>query len=827
MSLSCLFFLSGLAEYELLLTEFEMPVESCESPFYDGRGIHERINDMKKQVSKISICLSTLFTLVALASCRSTETSSQPVVSSSTPTSVKQSSKTSEESVAVKELLLELSKTSAKVGEFVTAKVSVKPTNATNKEYVLSSSDTSIASIEDGKIHCLSKGIVTITCRSKENPLKKAEAKLTVLGTDEHGRSENVFEAEDATLIPVEGSSLGVETTQDERVSNNSVVGKITKGDRILWGINADNEDDDAVLKIRMMGPSGWLGMWDSISCNFADFYTIKVNGKTLDTENVKIEGTLNRGSSADYYNMGDITLGKISLKKGLNVITFVFSNRYDTTTVNDDNYNGTLSCMGNIDNITVLSKSSLEGVSQVEEVKNADPDIIYHETRMEVEADTTRVYLGNDNPKADMSGKTSVAFAKNMSVMFGMKADRDMKVKLTMAISSPYKVLAEKMDGMPLSDLLRIDVDGKKVETSGMTLQGHEAGKTDFNTYVIGWISLKEGDSVLSLNVKNLDGYESLGSLDYVVISSIEGSITPFLNENPLPVRSYSFEAESDMTRRVGYDALEDGATYVELKDAYKTDTDKYKNKIETTKIIFGIDSDADSFATIKLRMSTPYVDAASEIKDVSLGNLGDLWVNGTMVSTPNTLKGTTKKGVKDNFTEVEIDKQIELHKGKNRIVWEPQNYTSENYAFLGAMDKITLESSATLKAYKVNFYTDRNTYMDNTKSEPVKVTLLEDVDGYDRSHCWIGLYRGEDIVEENQPGSLNWYYPSVGETFDILTKNPNDTRQLVPELGGYFKIVYMTYDSTNDKSGYPVYDTAYISCWNDPDQYGGYVQA
>lgn len=782
--------------------------------------------NMKKTISKISVCLTSLFTLASLASCQNPQTNSQPKSSMNQP-SADSTSKKTDETVAVKEILLELSKTAAKVGEIVTAKVNVKPTNATNKEFVLSSSDTDIASIEDGKIHCLSKGIVTITCRSKENPLKKAEAKLTVLGTDEQGRSENVFEAENATLIPVEGSSLGVETTQDERVSNNSVVGKITKGDRILWGINADNDDPDAVLKIRMMGPSGWLGMWDSISCKFADFYTIKVNGKILNTENVRIEGTLNRGSSADYYNMSDITLGNISLKKGLNVITFVFSNRYDTTTISDENYSGTLSCMGNIDNITVLSKSGLESVSQVEEVKDADPDVIYQKTKMEAEADTTRVYLGNDNPKVDMSGKTSVTFSKGMSVMFGMKASQDMRIKLTMALSSPYKELAEETEDISLSDLLRIDIGGKKVDVSDIMLKGHEAGKKDsFQEYVTGWISLPKGDSVLSLNVKNMEGYENLGALDYISLSYIEGNITPFLNENPLPVHTYAFEAESEMTRRIGYEALADSATYVELKDAYKTDTATYNNKIETTKIIYGIESDADALASIKLRMSSPFVNSSSEIKDVSLGDLGDLWVNGTLVTTPNILKGTDRKGVKDNFTEVEIDKQIELHKGKNRIVWEPRNYTSDAYEFLGAMDKISLDSTATLTAYKVNIYADRNTYMDNTKSEPVKVTLLDDVEGYDRSHCWIGLYRAEDTVEESQPGSLNWYYPSVGETFDLLQQNPNSQRKLVHELGGYFKIVYMTYDYTNDQGGYPVYDTVYISCWNDPDQYGGYVQ-
>lgn len=71
--------------------------------------------------------------------------------------------------------------------------------------------------------------MTTITERSKSNATKKAEAKLTVLGTDKEGRSENIFEAEDANLVKSEDSARKTEAAKDERLSGTGVVGSIKK----------------------------------------------------------------------------------------------------------------------------------------------------------------------------------------------------------------------------------------------------------------------------------------------------------------------------------------------------------------------------------------------------------------------------------------------------------------------------------------------------------------------------------------------------------------------------------------------------------------------
>ena len=90
------------------------------------------------------------------------------------------------------------------------------------------------------------------------------------------------------------------------------------------------------------------------------------------------------------------------------------------------------------------------------------------------------------------------------------------------------------------------------------------------------------------------------------------------------------------------------------------------------------------------------------------------------------------------------------------------------------------------------------------------------------------MALYKEDDSVEENQPGSLYWYYPSSLEggvgTFNLRDQNPNSERPLVSSAtGGRYKIVLRSYDYTNDKGGYPVFDTLHIGIWDDVGIYGG----
>ena len=387
----------------------------------------------------------------------------------------------------------------------------------------------------------------------------------------------------------------------------------------------------------------------------------------------------------------------------------------------------------------------------------------------------------------------------------------------------------------MKFEETKQVLLSYKKVDIENITLKAGEIDdRNTFNVVTTGWVEIPEGNNVISVVVNSdLSKYDFKGALDYVEIQSVSGALTPFLNEEPTPSTTYKFEAEANTTKRVGYPELSSGATYVEFIDAKKVQTDIYTNKLETTKIIYGIEASADTFVTISMNMATPYVDENTTIEDVGAGSIGDLWVNGTLISTPNTLKGNNKKGVKDNFTYFTIEEQVELKAGKNRIVWEPQNYTGNEYAYFGALDYIEVTASADLTAYEVNMWTDRNTYFDDANNEPIYVTV-DKVSESSPNTCWVGLYKEEDSVEENQPGSLYWYYPTnsaynsdqvyyLNKPCDITRQNPNSERPLIgAETGGYYKIVYMEKDTTNANNGYDVTDVVHISVWNDPDVYG-----
>ena len=74
---------------------------------------------------------------------------------------------------------------SAKVGDSLTLKVSVSPSNASDKSVTYASSDTSIATVEDGVVSFLKAGTVTITVKSAADPSKSDSFTVTVTAADE------------------------------------------------------------------------------------------------------------------------------------------------------------------------------------------------------------------------------------------------------------------------------------------------------------------------------------------------------------------------------------------------------------------------------------------------------------------------------------------------------------------------------------------------------------------------------------------------------------------------------------------------------------------
>ena len=74
---------------------------------------------------------------------------------------------------------------SAKVGDSLTLKVSVSPSNASDKSVTYASSDTSVATVEDGVVSFLKAGTVTITVKSVADPSKSDSFTVTVTEKNE------------------------------------------------------------------------------------------------------------------------------------------------------------------------------------------------------------------------------------------------------------------------------------------------------------------------------------------------------------------------------------------------------------------------------------------------------------------------------------------------------------------------------------------------------------------------------------------------------------------------------------------------------------------
>ena len=86
--------------------------------------------------------------------------------------------------VPVETITFNTNSTSVKIGSTVQIKATVKPDNATNKELVWTSSDTSIATVDsNGKVTGKNAGVVTITAKSKDG-IVQATCQVTVTVDD-------------------------------------------------------------------------------------------------------------------------------------------------------------------------------------------------------------------------------------------------------------------------------------------------------------------------------------------------------------------------------------------------------------------------------------------------------------------------------------------------------------------------------------------------------------------------------------------------------------------------------------------------------------------
>ena len=85
------------------------------------------------------------------------------------------------EEILVESISLDHPSLSIKVGDSITLNQTVSPNNATNKEVLWSSSDETIASVNNGNVTAVKKGTAVITAKSVDGSEKSAECNVTVV----------------------------------------------------------------------------------------------------------------------------------------------------------------------------------------------------------------------------------------------------------------------------------------------------------------------------------------------------------------------------------------------------------------------------------------------------------------------------------------------------------------------------------------------------------------------------------------------------------------------------------------------------------------------
>ena len=114
-----------------------------------------------------------------------------------------------QEVIEVTAITLSLSKNSGKVGDTITATVTINPTEASDQKYELTSSDTTMASIEGNTITLLKAGTVTITAKS--NSGNKTDSKTITI--------EDATVAVESVSLTLDKESIEVGQTATATVS--------------------------------------------------------------------------------------------------------------------------------------------------------------------------------------------------------------------------------------------------------------------------------------------------------------------------------------------------------------------------------------------------------------------------------------------------------------------------------------------------------------------------------------------------------------------------------------------------------------------------------
>ena len=160
------------------------------------------------------------------------------------------------ETVAVTEITLDYSTISLKEGESMMLAASVVPSDATNNTVLWKSSDTSVATVDNGLVTAVSSGNATITAYSQENSSIEATCAVTVAAAGSGGAAGEKVQF--TTLPYIAGTLKKKDGTTTSIDYGNYVKIPYTEGMQVSTGMNP-----------------GWVGNYPPFAVQDGDTYTV------------------------------------------------------------------------------------------------------------------------------------------------------------------------------------------------------------------------------------------------------------------------------------------------------------------------------------------------------------------------------------------------------------------------------------------------------------------------------------------------------------------------------------------------------------------------
>ncbi len=238
------------------------------------------------------------------------------------------------EYISVKTITLNKNELSLNVGKTETLQATIKPDNATNKDVIWTSSDSSVASVdESGKVTALKEGVATITVSSKNDKDKEAKCLVQVTSNTQDiilvnkiVLSESDFEILNNTskritaeVFPTNATNKNISwsssNTSVAKISSDGTITALSKGETTITAQAQDNSGIKTAIKVTVFES---VNTTCSISLEDRKVGDVNCDGKVTNTDDALLYNYIRarvKFSSTDTLEIADVDgNGRISI---------------------------------------------------------------------------------------------------------------------------------------------------------------------------------------------------------------------------------------------------------------------------------------------------------------------------------------------------------------------------------------------------------------------------------------------------------------------------------------------------------------------------------